>query len=91
MQRQGIDRARIPAQALWAAGRGDKVVEGTSPGSGSTVGDRAFVLDSTFPAGTQIPAGAIYEKTRWSGSSSGEDEPRPARRRPSLMAHARAC
>jgi hypothetical protein len=61
MQRQGIDRARIPAQALWAAGRGDKVVEGTSLGSGSTVGDLACVLDSTFPAGTQIPAGAIYE------------------------------
>jgi len=37
------------------------VVEGTSLGSGSTVGDRAFLLDSTFPAGTQIPAGAIYD------------------------------
>lgn len=61
MQKQGIDRAWIPAQAFWAAGRGDKVVEGTSLGSGSTVGDRAYVLDSTFPAGTQIPAGAIYE------------------------------
>ena len=60
-QRQGIDRAWIPALALWAAGRGDKVVEGASLGSGSTVGDHAFVLDSTFPAGTQIPAGAIYE------------------------------
>jgi hypothetical protein len=37
------------------------VVSGTSLGSGSTVGDHAYVLDSTFPAGTQIPAGAIYE------------------------------
>jgi len=37
------------------------VVEGTSLGSGSTVGAHAFLLDSTFPAGTQIPAGAIYD------------------------------
>jgi len=37
------------------------VVSGTSLGSGSTVGDHAYLLNSTFPAGTQIPAGAIYE------------------------------
>ena len=37
------------------------VVEGTSLGSDSTVGAHAFLLDSTFPAGTQIPAGAIYD------------------------------
>ena len=40
-------------------GNGD-VLEGTSLGNGVTVGDRAYLLDSTFPAGTQIPAGAIY-------------------------------
>ena len=40
------------------------VVEGTSLGSGSTVGDRAYLLNSTFPAGTQIPAGAIYDQQR---------------------------
>jgi carbonic anhydrase/acetyltransferase-like protein (isoleucine patch superfamily) len=38
------------------------IVEGTSLGSGSTVGDRAFLLNSTFPAGTHIPPGAIYLK-----------------------------
>ena len=37
------------------------VLEGASLGSGSAVGDRAFLLNSTFPAGTQIPAGAIYD------------------------------
>jgi len=43
------------------------VVEGTSLGRGSTVGDHAFLLDSTFPAGTQIPAGAIYENNKLIG------------------------
>ena len=36
------------------------VLDGTSLGSGTTVGDRAYLKDSTFPAGTNIPAGAIY-------------------------------
>jgi carbonic anhydrase/acetyltransferase-like protein (isoleucine patch superfamily) len=36
------------------------VLDGTSLGNGSTVGDRAYLLNSTFPTGTQIPAGAIY-------------------------------
>jgi carbonic anhydrase/acetyltransferase-like protein (isoleucine patch superfamily) len=36
------------------------VVDRTSLGSGSTVGDRAYLLNSTFPAGTNIPTGAIY-------------------------------
>ena len=40
---------------------GGAVVEGTSLGSGSTVGARALLINSTFPAGTQIPPGAIYE------------------------------
>jgi carbonic anhydrase/acetyltransferase-like protein (isoleucine patch superfamily) len=43
------------------------VVEGTSLGSGSTVGDRAFLLNSTFPAGTKIPAGSIYENSKLIG------------------------
>ena len=43
------------------------VVQGTSLGSGSTVGDRAYLLNSTFPAGTQIPAGAIYESNKLIG------------------------
>jgi carbonic anhydrase/acetyltransferase-like protein (isoleucine patch superfamily) len=38
------------------------VIEGTSLGSGSSVGDRAVLMNSTFPAGTQIPAGAIYNR-----------------------------
>ncbi|QEH35136.1 Bacterial transferase hexapeptide (six repeats) [Aquisphaera giovannonii] len=36
------------------------VVSGSSLGSGTTVGDRAYVLNSTFPANSRIPAGAIY-------------------------------
>ena len=43
------------------------VVEGSSLGSGSTVGARACLLNSTFPAGTQIPAGAIYENNKLVG------------------------
>ncbi|WP_165247139.1 carbonic anhydrase/acetyltransferase [Paludisphaera soli] len=36
------------------------VVRGSSLGAGSTVGPMAYLLNSSFPAGTQIPAGAIY-------------------------------
>ncbi|MDR3619675.1 MAG: carbonic anhydrase/acetyltransferase [Paludisphaera borealis] len=36
------------------------VVDRSSLGSGSTVGPLAYVLNSTFPAGTNIPDGAIY-------------------------------
>lgn len=36
------------------------VVRGSSLGSGSVVGPQAYLLNSTFPAGTNIPAGAIY-------------------------------
>jgi carbonic anhydrase/acetyltransferase-like protein (isoleucine patch superfamily) len=36
------------------------VVDRTSLGSGSTVGARAYLLNSTFPAGSNISAGAIY-------------------------------
>jgi carbonic anhydrase/acetyltransferase-like protein (isoleucine patch superfamily) len=43
------------------------VVQGTSLGRGSTVGDRAYLLNSTFPAGTHIPAGAIYESNKLIG------------------------
>ena len=43
------------------------VVSGTSLGSASTVGDRAYLLNSKFPAGTQIPAGAIYENNKLIG------------------------
>lgn len=43
------------------------VVEGSSLGNGTTVGARAFLLNSTFPAGTQIPAGALYENNQLVG------------------------
>jgi carbonic anhydrase/acetyltransferase-like protein (isoleucine patch superfamily) len=43
------------------------VVEGTSLGNGSSVGASALLLNSTFPAGTQIPAGAIYENNKFLG------------------------
>jgi carbonic anhydrase/acetyltransferase-like protein (isoleucine patch superfamily) len=36
------------------------VVNGTSLGSGVTVGSRAYLENSSFPAGTVIPAGSIY-------------------------------
>ena len=36
------------------------IVDRTSLGAGSTVGDRAYLLNSKFPAGTNIPAGSIY-------------------------------
>jgi len=36
------------------------VVAGTSLGGGSTVGELAYLLNSTFPDGTHIPSRAIY-------------------------------
>jgi carbonic anhydrase/acetyltransferase-like protein (isoleucine patch superfamily) len=36
------------------------VVDRSSLGSGTTVGELAYVLNSTFPDGTNIPAGSIY-------------------------------
>ncbi len=36
------------------------VVRGTSLGAGTVVGPMAYLLNSDFPAGTTIPAGAIY-------------------------------
>ena len=36
------------------------VVQGTSLGAGSVVGPMAYLLNSTFPAGANIPAGAIF-------------------------------
>lgn len=36
------------------------VVRGASLGSGSVVGPQAYLLNSSFPAGSNIPAGAIY-------------------------------
>jgi carbonic anhydrase/acetyltransferase-like protein (isoleucine patch superfamily) len=49
------------------------VVTATSLGSGSTVGDNAYLLNSTFPANTAIPAGAIYVNNKFQGyvASSG--------------------
>jgi carbonic anhydrase/acetyltransferase-like protein (isoleucine patch superfamily) len=43
------------------------VVDGSSLGSGSTVGANAYLLNSTFPANIQIPAGAIYVNNRFQG------------------------
>ena len=39
----------------------------TSLGSGSTVGANAYLLNSTFPANTVIPAGAIYVNNKLQG------------------------
>lgn len=36
------------------------VVQGTSLGSGVVVGPQAYLLNSSFPVGANIPAGAIY-------------------------------
>ncbi|WP_156512764.1 carbonic anhydrase/acetyltransferase [Planctomyces sp. SH-PL62] len=36
------------------------VVQGSSLGAGSTVGPLAYLVNSSFPDGTHIPAGAIY-------------------------------
>jgi carbonic anhydrase/acetyltransferase-like protein (isoleucine patch superfamily) len=44
------------------------VLDRTSFGSGSTVGPRAYLLNSTFPAGTNIPAGLIYINNKLVGS-----------------------
>jgi carbonic anhydrase/acetyltransferase-like protein (isoleucine patch superfamily) len=44
------------------------VVDQSSLGDGSTVGARAYVFGSTFPAGTNIPAGAIYINNKLVGS-----------------------
>jgi carbonic anhydrase/acetyltransferase-like protein (isoleucine patch superfamily) len=44
------------------------VVDRSSLGSGSTVGDRAYVFNSTFPAGTNIPGGSIYINNKLVGS-----------------------
>ncbi len=43
------------------------VVDRTSLGSGSTVGANAYLLNSTFPPGTVIPAGAIYVNNKLQG------------------------
>ena len=43
------------------------VVDRTSLGTGSTVGKRAYLLESSFPAGTHIPAGAIYVNNKFDG------------------------
>ncbi|MGO9599866.1 MAG: carbonic anhydrase/acetyltransferase [Isosphaeraceae bacterium] len=43
------------------------VVSGTSLGSGTTVGARACLLNSSFPANSQIPAGAIYNGNKFVG------------------------
>jgi len=43
------------------------VVDRTSLGSGSTVGPGAYLSTSTFPAGTVIPAKAIYIKNKFQG------------------------
>ena len=43
------------------------VVDRTSLGSGSTVGKRAYLLNSSFPAGTIIPPGAIYINNKLDG------------------------
>jgi carbonic anhydrase/acetyltransferase-like protein (isoleucine patch superfamily) len=43
------------------------VVTATSLGSGSTVGANAYLLNSTFPAHTVIPAGAIYVNNKLQG------------------------
>jgi carbonic anhydrase/acetyltransferase-like protein (isoleucine patch superfamily) len=44
------------------------VIVGTSLGSNSVVGDRAYLLNSKFPPGTQIPSGAIYINNKLTGS-----------------------
>jgi carbonic anhydrase/acetyltransferase-like protein (isoleucine patch superfamily) len=44
------------------------VVDESSLGNGTTVGDRAYVFGSTFPAGTNIPAGAIYLNNKFMGT-----------------------
>jgi carbonic anhydrase/acetyltransferase-like protein (isoleucine patch superfamily) len=43
------------------------VLDRTSLGAGSTVGPNAYLLTSTFPAHTAIPAGAIYINNRLQG------------------------
>jgi carbonic anhydrase/acetyltransferase-like protein (isoleucine patch superfamily) len=43
------------------------VLDRTSLGSGSSVGKDAFLQTSTFPAGTVIPAGAIYINNKFMG------------------------
>jgi carbonic anhydrase/acetyltransferase-like protein (isoleucine patch superfamily) len=43
------------------------VVTTTSIGSGSTVGANAYLLNSTFPPNTVIPAGAIYVSNKLQG------------------------
>jgi carbonic anhydrase/acetyltransferase-like protein (isoleucine patch superfamily) len=47
-------------------GRG-AVVDRTSLGPGSTIGANAYLLNSTFPANTVIPAGAIYVNNKLQG------------------------
>jgi carbonic anhydrase/acetyltransferase-like protein (isoleucine patch superfamily) len=44
------------------------VVDRSNLGSGTTVGDRAYVFESTFPAGSNIPAGAIYINNKLVGT-----------------------
>ncbi|WP_165223765.1 carbonic anhydrase/acetyltransferase [Aquisphaera insulae] len=44
------------------------VVAGSSLGSGTIVGDHAYVLNSTFAADSQIPAGAIYINNKLVGT-----------------------
>jgi carbonic anhydrase/acetyltransferase-like protein (isoleucine patch superfamily) len=46
---------------------GSAVVDRTSLGSGSRVGAGAYLLESTFPADTVIPPGAIYTKNKFEG------------------------
>jgi carbonic anhydrase/acetyltransferase-like protein (isoleucine patch superfamily) len=43
------------------------VIDRTSLGMGSTVGKRAYLLNSSFPAGTVIPPGAIYINNQFDG------------------------
>lgn len=43
------------------------VVSESSLGANSTVGRRAYLIDSTFPAGTVIPANAIYVNNKLVG------------------------
>ena len=44
------------------------VVDRSSLGSGTTVGNRAYVFESTFPAGSNIPAGSIYINNKLVGT-----------------------
>jgi carbonic anhydrase/acetyltransferase-like protein (isoleucine patch superfamily) len=44
------------------------VVERSSLGSGTTVGNRAYVFESTFPAGSNIPAGSIFINNKLVGT-----------------------